>query len=53
MAAGAAPSLLQSGGGLAPFLVSMILLAFGAGMKPGPSPNILVPLLTIARSIQE
>ena len=32
MAAGAVPSVLGSGHGLAPFLVSMIMLAVGAGM---------------------
>ncbi|KAL1591540.1 peptide transporter ptr2 [Paraconiothyrium brasiliense] len=42
MIGGAAPSLLKAGKGLAPFMVSFILLAIGAGMfKPNVSPILL------------
>ncbi|MCJ1386880.1 hypothetical protein MMC17_010008 [Xylographa soralifera] len=42
MIAGAAPSVLQAGKGMAPFLISFFMLAFGAGMfKPNIAPTIL------------
>lgn len=42
MIAGAAPSVLQSGKGIAPFLISFFMLAFGAGMfKPNIAPTVL------------
>ena len=58
MAAGAAPSVLQAGNGLAPFLVSMVLLAIGAG-KSDPSfisqksQYDIVLVLIASRFIQE
>ncbi|KAI4864552.1 POT family protein [Hypoxylon rubiginosum] len=42
MVGGAAPSLLQAGKGVAPFLFSFILLAIGAGIfKPNVAPTII------------
>ncbi|KAI3393371.1 hypothetical protein diail_4409 [Diaporthe ilicicola] len=42
MIGGAAPALLQAGKGVAPFLVSFILLAIGAGLfKPNVAPLII------------
>ncbi|KAJ0125095.1 mfs peptide transporter [Diaporthe amygdali] len=42
MIGGAAPALLQAGKGVAPFLVSFILLAIGAGIfKPNVAPLII------------
>ncbi|KAG8160581.1 hypothetical protein KVR01_010117 [Diaporthe batatas] len=42
MIGGAAPALLQAGRGVAPFLVSFILLAFGAGLfKPNVAPLVV------------
>lgn len=36
MIGGAAPSVLQKGSGAAPFIISLLLLAFGAGMSVVP-----------------
>lgn len=33
MIGGAAPSVLQAGKGMAPFLISFFMLAFGAGIE--------------------
>lgn len=42
MICGAIPSVLQAGNGMAPFIVSFLLLAFGAGIfKPNVAPTIL------------
>ncbi|KAI0843638.1 PTR2-domain-containing protein [Hypoxylon sp. FL0890] len=42
MIGGAAPALLQAGKGVAPFLISFFLLAFGAGIfKPNVAPTII------------
>ncbi|KAI0851914.1 PTR2-domain-containing protein [Daldinia vernicosa] len=42
MVGGAAPALLQAGKGVAPFLVSFILLAIGAGIfKPNVAPTVI------------
>ncbi|KAF2093282.1 putative MFS peptide transporter [Rhizodiscina lignyota] len=42
MIGGAAPSLLQAGHGAAPFIISLLLLAFGAGIfKPSILPIVL------------
>lgn len=42
MIGGAAPSVLQAGKGMAPFLISFFMLAFGAGMfKPNIAPTVL------------
>jgi proton-dependent oligopeptide transporter, POT family len=42
MIAGAAPSILLAGKGTAPFLISLFLLAFGAGIfKPNVAPTII------------
>lgn len=42
MIGGAAPALLQAGKGVAPFLVSFILLAIGAGLfKPNVAPLVI------------
>ncbi|KAI1370396.1 PTR2-domain-containing protein [Hypoxylon crocopeplum] len=42
MVGGAAPALLQAGQGVAPFLVSFLLLAIGAGIfKPNVAPTII------------
>lgn len=42
MIGGAAPSLLRAGHGLAPFVISLLLLAFGAGVfKPNIAPTIM------------
>lgn len=42
MVGGAAPALLQAGRGVAPFLVSLFLLAIGAGIfKPNVAPTII------------
>lgn len=42
MIGGAAPALLQAGKGVAPFLVSFIMLAIGAGIfKPNVAPTII------------
>ena len=42
MAAGAVPSVLQRGQGLAPFVISYIMLAFGAGLfKSNISPTLI------------
>nr|A0A411KUQ2.1 RecName: Full=MFS-type transporter ucsM; AltName: Full=UCS1025A pyrrolizidinone biosynthesis cluster protein M [Acremonium sp.]QBC88157.1 UcsM [Acremonium sp.] len=42
MIAGAVPSILQAGKGTAPFLVSLFLLALGAGLfRPNVSPTVL------------
>ncbi|KAI1090078.1 POT family protein [Rostrohypoxylon terebratum] len=42
MVGGAAPALLQAGKGVAPFMISFFLLAFGAGIfKPNVSPTVI------------
>ncbi|KAK6212577.1 peptide transporter ptr2 [Pestalotiopsis sp. IQ-011] len=42
MVGGAAPALLQAGKGLAPFLVSYLMLAIGAGIfKPNVAPTVI------------
>lgn len=42
MVGGAAPALLQAGKGVAPFLISLFLLAIGAGIfKPNVAPTII------------
>ncbi|KAI0159971.1 PTR2-domain-containing protein [Hypoxylon sp. FL1284] len=42
MIAGAAPKLLQAGRGVAPFLISFVLLSIGAGIfKPNVAPTII------------
>ncbi|WYZ40934.1 hypothetical protein EsH8_IV_001275 [Colletotrichum jinshuiense] len=42
MVGGAAPSLLQAGKGVAPFLISYFLLAIGAGIfKPNVAPTVI------------
>ncbi|KAI2602034.1 PTR2-domain-containing protein [Hypoxylon sp. NC1633] len=42
MVGGAAPALLQAGQGVAPFLVSFLLLAIGAGIfKPNVAPTVI------------
>lgn len=42
MVGGAAPSLLQSGKGVAPFLISLFMLAIGAGIfKPNIAPTVI------------
>ncbi|KAI0130681.1 PTR2-domain-containing protein [Daldinia grandis] len=42
MVGGAAPALLQAGKGVAPFLVSFLLLAIGAGIfKPNVAPTVI------------
>ena len=42
MIGGAAPSLLQAGHGVAPFIVSLLLLAVGAGIfKPNVAPTLI------------
>lgn len=42
MIAGAAPSILRAGKGMAPFMVSFFLLAIGAGIfKPSVAPTVL------------
>lgn len=42
MICGAIPSVLQAGNGIAPFLISLFLLAIGAGIfKPNVAPTIL------------
>jgi hypothetical protein len=42
MIGGAAPSLLRASHGLAPFILSLLLLAFGAGVfKPNIAPTIM------------
>ncbi|KAK9422923.1 putative POT family protein [Seiridium unicorne] len=42
MVGGAAPALLQAGKGVAPFLVSFFILAFGAGLfKPNVAPTVI------------
>ncbi|CAD6574889.1 MAG: hypothetical protein ASARMPRED_006965 [Alectoria sarmentosa] len=42
MIGGAAPSVLQAGKGMAPFMISYFMLAFGAGMfKPNIAPTVL------------
>lgn len=42
MIGGAAPAVLQAGNGTAPFMISLILLAVGAGIfKPNVSPTLL------------
>ncbi|CAG9990531.1 unnamed protein product [Clonostachys byssicola] len=42
MVGGAAPAVLQAGKGVAPFLISFFLLAFGAGIfKPNVPPTVL------------
>lgn len=42
MTAGAAPSVLQKGNGIAPFMISFFMLAIGAGIfKPNVAPTVL------------
>lgn len=42
MIVGAIPSVLQAGNGMAPFMISLILLAIGAGLfKPNVAPAVL------------
>ena len=42
MIVGAIPSVLQAGNGMAPFMISLILLAIGAGIfKPNVAPTVL------------
>ena len=40
MVVGAIPSILQAGHGMAPFIVSLLILAFGAGMDSSFHPHV-------------